>query len=174
VVSAAGIQPSLAVKCLQDVKAARGPNRVAPEPKLSAAFGWRSAFSAAINALLEMRALAPEVPKPSETNPGKLTTRTANRLPRPHLRTESVSGHLFSDPPNRSGRARLQSCLKHSGRRAALAAADNATIFYERPMNSGCGKPTRHPRIKPVIAGDTTYGVSLLTGTISGSNFAIP
>jgi hypothetical protein len=30
------------------------------------------------------------------------------------------------------------------------------------------------PRIKPVIAGDTTYGVSLLTGTTSGSNFAIP
>jgi hypothetical protein len=27
---------------------------------------------------------------------------------------------------------------------------------------------------KPVIAGDTTYGVSLLTGTIYGSNFAIP
>jgi len=31
-----------------------------------------------------------------------------------------------------------------------------------------------HPGIKPVIAGDTTYGVSLLTGTIYGSNFAIP
>jgi hypothetical protein len=30
------------------------------------------------------------------------------------------------------------------------------------------------PRIKPVIARDTTYGVSLLTGTICGSNFAIP
>jgi hypothetical protein len=46
--------------------------------------------------------------------------------------------------------------------------------FYERSMNPGCGKPIPHPSIKPVIAGDTTYGVSLLTGTISGSNFAIP
>jgi len=27
---------------------------------------------------------------------------------------------------------------------------------------------------KPVIVEDTTYGVSLLTGTISGSNFAFP
>jgi len=46
--------------------------------------------------------------------------------------------------------------------------------FCERTMNSTCGKTTPHPRTKPVIAGDTTYGVSLLTGTISGSNFAIP
>jgi len=46
--------------------------------------------------------------------------------------------------------------------------------FCERTMNSTCGKTTLHPRTKPVIAGDTTYGVSLLTGTISGSNFAIP
>ena len=30
------------------------------------------------------------------------------------------------------------------------------------------------PRIKAVIVGDTTYGISLLTGTISGSKFAIP
>ena len=30
------------------------------------------------------------------------------------------------------------------------------------------------PGIKPVIARDTTYSVSLLTGTICGSNFAIP
>jgi hypothetical protein len=29
-------------------------------------------------------------------------------------------------------------------------------------------------RISRVIARDTTYGVSLLTGTISGSNFAFP
>ncbi len=29
-------------------------------------------------------------------------------------------------------------------------------------------------RIQPVIAGDTTYCVSLLTGTMDGSNFAIP
>jgi len=30
------------------------------------------------------------------------------------------------------------------------------------------------PRTKPVIARDTTCSVSLLTGTICGSNFAIP
>jgi hypothetical protein len=34
---------------------------------------------------------------------------------------------------------------------------------------------TRQPtRIKPVIAGDTTYGVSPLTGPTGGSNVAIP
>jgi hypothetical protein len=41
-------------------------------------------------------------------------------------------------------------------------------------MNSSCGKRIHHPRTKPVIVEDTTCGVSLLTGTISGSNFAIP
>ena len=30
------------------------------------------------------------------------------------------------------------------------------------------------PRIWAVIIGDTTYGISLLTDPISGSNFAIP
>jgi len=44
----------------------------------------------------------------------------------------------------------------------------------ERPMNRSCGKNIRHPRTKPVIVEDTTCCVSLLTGTISGSNFAIP
>ena len=44
----------------------------------------------------------------------------------------------------------------------------------ERPMNSSCGKQFRHPSIKPVIVEDTTHGVSLLTDTISGSNFAFP
>jgi hypothetical protein len=46
--------------------------------------------------------------------------------------------------------------------------------FCEHTMNFPCGKLIRYPRIKPVIAGDTTYGVYLLTDTISGSNFAIP
>jgi hypothetical protein len=44
----------------------------------------------------------------------------------------------------------------------------------ERPVNPSCGKKIHHPRTKPVIVEDTTHGVSLLTGTISGSNFAIP
>jgi hypothetical protein len=37
-----------------------------------------------------------------------------------------------------------------------------------------CGKSGLNPRTKPVIARDTTCSVSLLTGTIGGSNFAIP
>jgi hypothetical protein len=35
-------------------------------------------------------------------------------------------------------------------------------------------KKRQPTRIQPVIIGDTTYGIYLLTGTISGSNFAIP
>jgi|HubBroStandDraft_5_1064220.scaffolds.fasta_scaffold01715_4 hypothetical protein len=46
--------------------------------------------------------------------------------------------------------------------------------LYEPTMNSRCGKRIPRPRTKPVIAEDTTCGVSLLTGTISGSNFAFP
>ena len=37
-----------------------------------------------------------------------------------------------------------------------------------------CGKLGFHPRISPVIVTDTTCSVSLLTGTIGGSNFAFP
>ena len=44
----------------------------------------------------------------------------------------------------------------------------------ECPMNFDCGKKIHHPRIYPVIVEDTTCCVSPLTGTISGSNFAIP
>jgi hypothetical protein len=44
----------------------------------------------------------------------------------------------------------------------------------EHTMNPRLWKKIRHSRTKPVIAGDTTYGVSLLTATIHGSNFAIP
>jgi hypothetical protein len=47
-------------------------------------------------------------------------------------------------------------------------------LFSERPMNSYLWKINPPPRTKPVIAGDTTHGVSLLTATISGSNFAFP
>jgi len=42
------------------------------------------------------------------------------------------------------------------------------------PLFSTMWKTRPQPRTKPVIARDTTYGVSLLTGTIGGSNFAIP
>ncbi len=43
-----------------------------------------------------------------------------------------------------------------------------------RPEKIECGKPDLRPRISPVIARDTTCSVSLLTGTIGGSNFAFP
>jgi len=233
-----------------------------------------------------LRALAPEVHKPSETSSGEFatTSRPPNRTPqckhreppqrhdrprhrgraalqrrvlRPnslwalapvsrHLRTRFGSGQRRNSKTiYLTGRARLQSCPKHSRRIAALAPEAATTVnrttiihpdrrkrlgslqpreihpdrpqdrepaqrhdrrrhrgraalqrrvmhpqsigalapaprpqptaaFYERSMNPGCGKPIPHPSIKPVIAGDTTYGVSLLTGTISGSNFAIP
>jgi hypothetical protein len=49
-----------------------------------------------------------------------------------------------------------------------------AIHFYEPQMNSACGKSGLDRRTKPVIAADTTCSVSLLTATISGSNFAIP
>ena len=75
------------------------------------------------------------------------------------------------------GRAALQRRVMHPQSIGALAPAPRpqpTAAFYERSMNPGCGKPIPHPSIKPVIAGDTTYGFSLLTGTISGSNFPIP
>jgi hypothetical protein len=48
------------------------------------------------------------------------------------------------------------------------------TDFCEHTMNSPCGNRIHNPGIKPVIVEDTTCGVSLLTGTICGSNFAFP
>jgi len=42
------------------------------------------------------------------------------------------------------------------------------------PVFSTMWKTRTQPRIKPVIARDTTYCVSPLTGTTGGSNFAIP
>src|SRR5450755_2178353 len=44
----------------------------------------------------------------------------------------------------------------------------------DRPLFSTMWKTRPEPRTKPVIARDTTCSVSLLTGTICGSNFAIP
>jgi hypothetical protein len=56
-----------------------------------------------------------------------------------------------------------------------LAAPKTALLHNcERPMNSSCGNQIHHPRTNPVIVEDTTCCVSLLTGTISGSKFAIP
>ena len=75
----------------------------------------------------------------------------------------------------------LQPCRKlsplppHSGVGIWISPSSAVTLrFCEHTMNFPCGKLIRHPRIKPVIAGDTTYSVYLLTDTISGSKFAIP
>jgi hypothetical protein len=46
--------------------------------------------------------------------------------------------------------------------------------FFGRRLQSAMWKIWPQPRIKAVIVGDTTYGIYLLTGTISGSKFAIP
>jgi hypothetical protein len=91
----------------------------------------------------------------------------------------------------------LQSCHSRQRNISALAAAVSSPNTFRKPsvrtlqiissdalstapclceptMNSTCGKSALHPRIKPVIAGDTTCSVSPLTDTISGSNFAFP
>jgi hypothetical protein len=54
-----------------------------------------------------------------------------------------------------------------------VAPAPHRTAQPER-LSSPLWKIHPHPRICPVIAGDTTYCVSLLTGTTDGSNFAFP
>jgi len=121
------------------------------------AFGWRSASSAAMNALLPLTgALAPRLPE------------TQNLIPRQKL-------------IHNRGRAALQRRVSSCESSRALAPdyelrtpEPETTRNYERTMNPCCGKPVHDRGIKPVIVEDTTYGVSLLTGTISGSSFAIP
>jgi hypothetical protein len=108
-------------------------------------------FNAAIRPPFSAWASAPEV-----LSLGFL----ANRL------AAAVGPQLFSE--------RLLS--RHSNHRAnqKMLAPMPTFSICEPTMNPHCGKSNPHPSIKPVIAGDTTYGVSLLTATISGSNFAIP
>jgi hypothetical protein len=82
--------------------------------------------------------------------------------------------------PNRMqhrGRAALQRRVNAPESIRALAPVLLPTPSFancEQTMNHPCGKNIHQPRIKPVIVEDTTCSVSLLTGTISGSNFAIP
>ena len=72
-------------------------------------------------------------------------------------------------------RRTLSQLPPHSGAGIWTSPSSAVTLrFCEHTMNCPCGKLIRHPRIKPVIAGDTTYSVYLLTDTISGSKFAIP
>ena len=77
-----------------------------------------------------------------------------------------VSSRLFSQDLVRQQ-------LSHAANRENLFSPVRF-LDCEPTMNPDLWKFQPSPRIKPVIAGDTTYGVSLLTGTISGSNFAIP
>jgi hypothetical protein len=129
------------------------------------AFGWRSPSSAAIKPLLTLWALAPEVPKTPEIifSKSAFAFRKANEncLHRTSMRHKRLHNR---------GRAALQRRVTRTQIIGALAPVH----FCEHTMNSRLWKKIHHSRTKPVIAGDTTYGVSLLTGTISGSNFAIP
>jgi hypothetical protein len=52
----------------------------------------------------------------------------------------------------------------HQSMLGDLETSNNVHLWKKRPQ----------PGIKPVIAGDTTYGVYLLTGTMDGSNVALP
>ena len=66
----------------------------------------------------------------------------------------------------------FQACPSSNRTRTTVLTASGP---YSSPsVEPGCGKVGSPPRIKPVIARDTTCSVSLLTGTICGSNFAIP
>jgi hypothetical protein len=90
-------------------------------------------------------------PRREGTRPGRTTeTLTLNQIdatanPAPAVRYGPKKGNVCPRQPNRT---RLSF----------------STMWKSGPQ----------PRIKPVIARDTTYGVSLLTGTTGGSNFAIP
>jgi hypothetical protein len=57
---------------------------------------------------------------------------------------------------------------------AAMTTAVPPKSIAGTPIPSFVWKTRRQGRIKPVIARDTTYSVSLLTCTTGGSNFAIP
>ena len=131
------------------------------------AFGWRSASRAAMKAFLLIRALAREVPKTPNIISSKstLTSTTTTAVPHQLQQTRPRHNRLHN-----RGRAALQRRVTHTKTIGALAPAP----ICEQNMNPTCGKTDHRPRIKPVIAGDTTCSVSPLTATISGSNFAIP
>jgi len=143
------------------------------------AAAWNSAKTRGSDSL----APAPPSPQISPTLP-----RPPNSSPRPSLPINNCpcsgrEGHDFSLEPALSERSAPKGAVRSCYRTAASAAevfnwpltTDHwPLLFCERTMNSTCGKQIHHPRTKAVIAEDTTYGVSLLTGTISGSNFAFP
>ena len=74
-----------------------------------------------------------------------------------------------------SGERKTTRCLSISSLSVRdLASKTGKQEKRDRPGFSSMWKTRPQPRIKPVIARDTTCSVSLLTGTICGSNFAIP
>src|ERR1022692_289555 len=141
-------------------------------------------------------------PKADHDREGHDFSRAVSRARSTKALAAEVSSRLLRDPTGKTGSPGSQSrqtsaCLQLPGRSALqrrlnppesawpsapAPVAKSITSSGSQPlrhncectMNSLCGKPIPHPRTKPVIAEDTTYGVSLLTGTISGSNFAIP
>jgi hypothetical protein len=132
---------------------------------------------------------APARPFAATASPGSKISAAGSRYPGPGLSLSLGSAGSASTGPastvliagEKSAPPRLRPCRTlsqlppHSGVGIWTSPSGAVTLrLCEHTMNFPCGKLIRHPRIKPVIAGDTTYGVYLLTDTISGSNFAIP
>jgi hypothetical protein len=90
--------------------------------------------------------------------------------------SRSKANPQSKDPfqPNPSRGHRREFSLLHPPVREAPRPRPLPTAFCEYTMNSPCGNRIHNPRTKPVIVEDTTYGVSLLTATSGGSNFAFP
>jgi hypothetical protein len=125
-----------------------------------------------------MRQRSPAPHRPAATcSRGSTATRKAARQPIRELALvmRDIVHHPRDRRSDHSG-ARAQVRRQDRRGRAALVLEPPSGVadFCEPAVNSPCGNPFPHPRIKPVIAGDTTCSVSLLTDTICGSKFAIP
>jgi hypothetical protein len=95
-------------------------------------------------------------------------------LPAPNSQTSTIRTQPPPSDSRNSLPVRERNAPKTSHPHRSIPSLREVFNFCKRQMNSTCGKTIRHPRIKPVIAGDTICGSYLLTRTISGSNFAIP
>lgn len=102
----------------------------------------------------------------------------------PSFRQRSVAEDLpgFYYHPERSNIIREADDIAESKDCPELVEGDLLSALRQQPLVPNCEytgelllwKKNLISRTKPAITGDTTYGVYLLTGTISGSNFAFP
>ena len=112
------------------------------------------------------------------TPPSETSTTRASQLGR--TRAPDVSSNRFNSPDFKTGDLASHSKPLAATPAPAARIQSQKGNFYRHHSTSAassfpqCGKPGPSPRIKPVIARDTTYSVSLLTATTGGSNFAIP